>query len=439
MKIIQTYQQGGRHKANQQPCEDRTYSLFLNGVSVIALADGAGSDKYTHSAQGAECVCETACKFFCKNFDKFYNLNNEEELKAVISSVCQNQLSVLKEKLDLDDIYRLSSTLLCVAVKDNKMIACHIGDGVIGKLTPGGTEVISAPEKGEFAGTTYFITGAYASEKIDIIKEKVQDTIAYFLMSDGTSDYIYDDFNKSFHDAARKMALLSLKSDGQEQLQKTVQKFMTNYDPKSDDCSFICLSLKEEKAIMQAATATGFETEEFEESASKVRSKQPDSDSDENIQEIDDLMYEYAEAKKQSKNRSIKQKKSEKKKYILIASMIVIVVASGLFVWGRIHLKNKREQNSEVEKTTISTVITSNTKEDGSTKYSSREHSTGKSEDASTTTSKITKPSTINKKKNITSASRQSSTKQAESELESNKSSAKADNDKQSVPEEKAK
>ena len=42
MKIIQHYAQGGKHKANDIPCEDRTYSLSENGVTVIALADGAG-------------------------------------------------------------------------------------------------------------------------------------------------------------------------------------------------------------------------------------------------------------------------------------------------------------------------------------------------------------------------------------------------------------
>lgn len=54
-----------------------------NGVTVIALADGAGSKKYTHSAQGAECVTKTITKFFCNNFDKFYEKKDTNGLCSV--------------------------------------------------------------------------------------------------------------------------------------------------------------------------------------------------------------------------------------------------------------------------------------------------------------------------------------------------------------------
>lgn len=198
MKIIQSYLQGARHKAKKQPCEDRTYSLSENDVTVIALADGAGSKKYTHSADGAECVTETICKFFCNNFDKFYKKEDFNELSSIIMAVCQRALKSKADEIGVDSIIKLSSTLLVVAVKDNNAIACHIGDGVIGKLTPKGTAVISAPDNGEFASTTYFITNPKANEHIHIIKSRTDNVISYFLMSDGTQEYVYDETNKDF-------------------------------------------------------------------------------------------------------------------------------------------------------------------------------------------------------------------------------------------------
>ncbi len=251
MKVIQSYLQGARHKSKNQACEDRTYSLSKNGVTVIALADGAGSKKYTRSADGAECVTKTISKFFCNNFDKFYDKDDADELSTVIMTVCQRALKTRSVEIGVDDIVKMSSTLLVVAVKNNRMIACHIGDGVIGKLTSTGTQVISAPDNGEFASTTYFITNPKAYEHIQIIKDKTDCVISYFLMSDGTQEYVYDDVNKCFHDAVRKMALFPYSSIGQEKLEQTIIEYMINADPLSDDCSFICLLLEDEKSNAQ--------------------------------------------------------------------------------------------------------------------------------------------------------------------------------------------
>ena len=251
MNVIQAYQQGGMHKKNNQPCQDRTCYLSQNNVFVIALADGAGSSKYTHSAEGAECVTAAISKFFTNNFDKFYEKNDNEELCTVVKTICHDALKKKVSDLGLDHIMRLSSTLLCAAIKDERVIICHIGDGVIGKLTSEGTKVVSAPDNGEFAGTTYFITNPNAESHIRIIKENLNNTIAYFLMSDGTAEYIYNKFDNCFHKAAKKMALMSFEDDGQTALEDTISNYMIGQNNSSDDCSFICVSFDaaEQKSI----------------------------------------------------------------------------------------------------------------------------------------------------------------------------------------------
>lgn len=320
MKVIQSYLQGARHKIKKQPCEDRTYSLSENGVVVIALADGAGSKKYTHSAQGAECVTKTIAKFFCNNFDKFYEKEDTNGLCSVIMAVCQKALKVKADEIEVDDIIKMSSTLLVVAIKDNKMIACHIGDGVIGRLTSKGTEVISAPDNGEFASTTYFITNPRADEHIRIIKDKIDDVISYFLMSDGTQEYVYDEVNKCFHDAARKMALFPYNSNGQEKLEQTIIDYMIDADPSSDDCSFICMLIADEN----------FDTNDcFSKENTIIDSKEIIDSAEHNdiaeSQIVEDAIKAFS-VKANTPDEEL-QRTKKKKSFLIIITILIIVIA----------------------------------------------------------------------------------------------------------------
>lgn len=343
MNVIQTYQQGGKHKANNQPCEDRTYYLSKNGVEVIALADGAGSSKYTHSAEGAECVTRTISEFFCNNFDKFYTKDDSEELKAVLMSVCQRALQKKVEELGLDGISRLSSTLMCVAIKEEKVICCHIGDGVIGKLTSKGTEVVSSPENGEFAGTTYFITNPNADKYIHIIKENTNDAISYFLMSDGTSDYIYNKFDNSFYDAARKMATMSAKSNGQEELEKTINQYMIDRDKTSDDCSFICLSI-DEKSV---SDTNSLGTSDNAKSTTIIDNNASNKTSQNNNNTIKKFAVSSVKYEADRSNHNTKAQK-EKKKRKMIIIVIVAFVLFACVVSGAVSKSSRSKQNSHI-------------------------------------------------------------------------------------------
>ncbi len=345
MKIIQSYQQGARHKAKNQPCEDRTCSLSKNGVTVIALADGAGSKKYTHSADGAECVTNTISKFFCNNFDKFYEKEDTDELCSVVMTICQRALKNKSNEIDVDDIIKMSSTLLVIAVKDDKMIACHIGDGVIGKLTTKGTEVISAPDNGEFASTTYFITNPMADKHLHIIKDKTYDVISYFLMSDGTQEYVYDEVNKCFHDAARKMALFPYNSNGQEKLEQTIMDYMINADASSDDCSFICMLLADEN----------FEPEE---PPSKLNKSLISKD----ILEINEDLISKDESKdsnteKNALKEEIQTTKKKKLLLIIITIFVTLAVLVTILLSQNGNKKDVTKQSATGENTALTTDV----------------------------------------------------------------------------------
>lgn len=360
MNVIQSYQQGARHKANDQPCEDRTYSLNKNGVYAIALADGAGSQKYTHSADGAECVTKVICNFLCDNFEKILQENDINKLKNVFEYVCQKKLCELAKELELDSVMRLSSTLLAVAVKNDYAVICHIGDGVIGKLSNEGCAIVSAPDNGEYANTTFFITSQNANEHINIKIEKLNDTIAYFLMSDGVSEYIYNECNNEFSSAAKKMALMANIKNGQEELEKTIRNFMIERDKCSDDCSFICLSLDNlEQAVIQ---------DKICEPKSNVK---------------DEVQKEKANTIPPIKQNTVKTTFTKKEKYILVVSVIVAITA---VVFTATKTFYKKPEKPKVSISVESTTVESTTKEIN--RRSSRDNTVMKDRESKTSTSR---------------------------------------------------
>lgn len=233
---------GGRHRSRGQLCEDRSAALYKNGVYSLAVADGAGSAKYDFAAQGAERIVSTVTEFFCNNFEKFYLEDDTEKLANVLITICRDSLNKKAKEIGIDSIDRMASTLLAVAVKDDKVIVCHLGDGVVGRLDPDGAHVVTAPDNGEYVGTTYFVTSLGAASHLRILKDFIGDTISYFLMTDGTADYLLED-DGEFSPAAAKMALLPSEEDGQKQLERVIKERMIDADPGSDDCSYACLYL----------------------------------------------------------------------------------------------------------------------------------------------------------------------------------------------------
>lgn len=342
MRVIQCYQQGGKHSLRNHPCEDRTYGLKKNGVSVIALADGAGSEKYVYAADGAETITKAICSYMSNCFDELYNEQSEMCLKHKIISYCHSQLKRKAAELEINDIVKLSSTMLCVAVKNNKVLILHIGDGVIGKLTPDGTQLVSKPKNGEFASETYFVTNANSEKHLSIKKEHLNSTLAYFMMSDGVADYIYDECTESFLGAAEKLARMSYEDEGNQMLSKAFQKYMISADPLSDDCSFICMGLRNpDKEYILANTK----------SLEKEKALMP-------LELFDKLPF-------------LSNKDEDKKRFVIyILSLFLVVILVILVAWS-IHNKNDsketettRPQITHSVETTSKTATTSESSKD---------------------------------------------------------------------------
>lgn len=243
-KISGTAVQGLRHIDNDTPCQDKIFSLRRNGITSIALADGAGSAGLSH--YGAESTARTVCEYLCDNFSSMISNPNAAEVKRDILDAVILKLDILAQDLKCE-IRSLASTLLAAATDDKNILLVHLGDGIIGCSSRGGMSAVSYPDNGEYSNETVFTTSHDALPRMRLLKGSAAGISGIALMSDGTE--------KSFFDRSRKKFLDIL----EEIKQKTVM--YTEEDTNSeleylfcgtvryttrDDCSIVVMSRPDE-------------------------------------------------------------------------------------------------------------------------------------------------------------------------------------------------
>ena len=235
-KIIKCAVTGQSHKQSNTPCQDKVCSLVKNEVCVLCLCDGAGSARLSHF--GARLVASRVCVLLSKNFDEYFALN-EADLKAKILKILLEKLQKKAEFLHCK-ISDLASTLLFVAIKKDKFILAHIGDGLIACLKNETLSVLSAPQNGEFINTTTFITSPNALDEMHILRENLAYINAFVLMSDGSEAGLYDKREKSLAPVLKDI-MQKLKAQDEKFMQsKLLRSFEDVMVQKTtDDCSII--------------------------------------------------------------------------------------------------------------------------------------------------------------------------------------------------------
>lgn len=236
--FIHSAVQGQRHLLSQTPCQDKTFVLSCHGGRAIALGDGAGSAKLSHAA--ASCLAQAICHHLLEHFDDYWMLDNLAAIKQSIIHQMNEDLIQLREFLHCE-ARDLLSTLLAVAVKDNRYIAIHIGDGVMGCVKHGELCVISHPSNGEFINTTVFVNSPKAMETAFICKGNTQGVSAFILMSDGMADGFYQRDSRTLSPALLKLvsqSILISPDEMQQRLDQNMEAVVRH--ATQDDCS-ICM------------------------------------------------------------------------------------------------------------------------------------------------------------------------------------------------------
>ena len=196
---------GRGHLREGSHCQDRTRFLSWGGVQALCLADGAGSA--THSQFGAQTLVEEGCKLLVGRFAEFTSRDDGAQVKLDIVQHLLNKLREIARRRECE-IKDLSSTFLGVAVSEDRFIAIHVGDGVIGYVKDGELRVISAPDNDEFANQTTFVTSESATSSMRLLRGSLEGVSGFVLMSDGTAESLYDFRSKQLAPACSKMIAL---------------------------------------------------------------------------------------------------------------------------------------------------------------------------------------------------------------------------------------
>ena len=230
---------GNKHVNRGTPCEDASYAVSKNDVSVVCIADGAGGKQYTDARFGSDCAVHVIADTLCEHFDALYSENREAAVRGYLMAKLRVAFAGIMEERTIDIIDRLSCTLLFVAVKDRRMMIGHIGDGLIVRISPSGVSPISMPQNDK-DGKTYFVTAAHADNYMRLLKTTVDDVHAIALMTDGVQDSVYNEEAGLVKPVVVKMAetFAEGRQEGEKSILETVQKYIVGSSNVSDDASF---------------------------------------------------------------------------------------------------------------------------------------------------------------------------------------------------------
>ncbi len=219
--IVAASKRGRSHAQDAKPRDDDFRVSFnpQNGWYVLAVADGAGSAKY--SREGSRIACKVT-EEYCKQ----WLANNGEELERAVSVYAadrsqENLQPVVHKVHDVlfkgaAEAYRaivarkdgceeaavvkdFSTTLLlaiCRKFSFGWFVASFgVGDGAIGIYDKNSdiVRLLNEPDGGEFAGQTRFLTmQSIFSDRPRIRLSIVPDFTALMLMTDGISDPFFE-------------------------------------------------------------------------------------------------------------------------------------------------------------------------------------------------------------------------------------------------------
>jgi serine/threonine protein phosphatase PrpC len=176
---------GTSHQDQEIPCQDYGHYRIFNDVIVGAVADGAGSAKYSNVGSGL--TVKTVLKYLGRISEylqkrkhcgqKISQPLSKEEATKLFAGAVKTAIAKLQKQADKEDysINDLACTLLVFVATPDWVAAMQIGDGFIVLRSQNSEyQLLFQPDKGEFVNETTFITSTNAVKdmQVEVISEK---------------------------------------------------------------------------------------------------------------------------------------------------------------------------------------------------------------------------------------------------------------------------
>lgn len=202
---------GKQHERAGGRCEDAWSSarrVFPSGHEALAVcvSDGAGSA--ANGWAGAQMVSRVLANWLVDNTEKVFGGAPDHRKRVIASSLKR----VLRRAAAGSGAALKSYACTIVAVlttMDGRWLTVHLGDGAIVGSFGGTLRIVSAPQKGQFANETFFVTDNDAIRRIDIQSGEVGDPTpppeAFALFTDGVEGSLV---NRRTGDVSRVLATM---------------------------------------------------------------------------------------------------------------------------------------------------------------------------------------------------------------------------------------
>lgn len=172
---------GRSHLDKGTSCEDAWQVIETDTSIAACVCDGAGSA--SHSARGANLLASSVCQAVIARADHLHSPTCVLALVEAIEAARQT----LSTEGPLSDFH---ATLCGVVMNKEQSLVFHLGDGVAMGVNSGDWDdfVVSEPENGEFAETTYFFTLPGWKDHLRVFTAPKRYR-TWFLMSDGAASF----------------------------------------------------------------------------------------------------------------------------------------------------------------------------------------------------------------------------------------------------------
>ena len=169
-RVARASVQGTSHARTGQPCQDSSSvgEDAPDGIFVAAVADGAGSAEL--SADGSRIAACAATK----TASRLLRLHSHPLYEGVLKEILEESIRSARKELEAEarrrkkPIRQFSTTLIVAICAPEITGAAQIGDGAMATADDGeGYTLFSAPQRGEYANTTNFITSSGWQNTLD--------------------------------------------------------------------------------------------------------------------------------------------------------------------------------------------------------------------------------------------------------------------------------
>ena len=172
-RVIRASVQGTSHIKTGQPCQDSS-AVAANapdGILIAAVADGAGSAALSAdgSRLAADAATQTAARLMRLHVHPIYEGALKEILQEAVHAA-RNALEAEAQKRE-SPLRDFATTLILAICAPEITGAAQIGDGAAVSADGGESHeytLFSAPQRGEYANTTNFITSDGWQDTLDI-------------------------------------------------------------------------------------------------------------------------------------------------------------------------------------------------------------------------------------------------------------------------------